>query len=212
MAIVLTVVTGPAAHATNEPELLPGTGFVQATWYDRTGSDSITDAADPQGIVRTPWEYQEQSSGLGVPSMDTTTARQKLRFAGGTAVGDVRIRRTFFAKRNQRYTGTATVQFSNVTNPALFKGRLVIVGIDSGGSQVGGTAAECNTQIQPGDVDPASQEIPVQVLEVVNCQMPDDPAVHRVRFTIGIRNFSDVNGNRGSGTMTIHEVSFQRLT
>lgn len=205
---LLVLLLAPAAGAATSPS------FVQTTFYDLS-RDGTADHADPEGLVPTPWVFHQQAemNGSATRRVDPTTATQAITVpASGSGHGDARILQKFPADAMDVYTGTATVSFTNVRNPEEFLARLIIAPLDSSGNQVGGGAGECRSEINPGkDLNPGNNEIPVQVLEVVECVFPNSSSIVKVAYKIGA--FSRLtNGLKGSGTVTIHELTFTKMS
>lgn len=213
VGFTLVALLGPTASAQEAP-----TGFAQTAFYDRVGSDGVADHADPQGLIKTPWNFhRQQEQADAFASMDLTAAAQRISIPqSGTGYGDAHINQKFPADAGEAYAASATVSFSEVRNAQMFWGRLVVVPLAADGSQVGGIAGECNSEVNPSkDVDPGGNEVPVVVLEVANCIFPNSTAVKEVIVKVGAKNqliYQGAEKIKGSGQMLIREVTFHKVT
>ncbi len=206
VSCVMVVLAAGNGHA-----LASHRSLVQSTFYDLVSGDGVADHADAAGLINTPWKFHQQKemSLTAYPRVDAVTARQLITIPDQGGYGDARILQRFRASRLERYAASGTVSFSNVKNPDYFWARLVISAEDSSGVQL----RECRSEIMASrDVKALNMlEPPAEFQFDVDCQLPDDPSVYYVVIKIGA--FSQFLDNaKGSGTVTIHEVSFEDLT
>ncbi len=156
LASLFVFLTSSAAVAAPEDELQEGEGFDIATFFDLSG-DGVADADNP-ALRNTPWVQVDSEDGFnctktGAQSncqMDVLGGRQffsiKPDRSGG--IGDVGIRREFFADPDHFYAAAATIEYvnANLTNGSNLWARLTVVGTSLDSTFQANP--ECNTEVK----------------------------------------------------------------
>ncbi len=101
-------------------------------------------------------------------------------------------------------SAVATVQFSSVVRPDEFWARLTIQ--PRQGGQPMGVSTECNTTVKVSKDYAQAAELPLEELHIPACPMPDGADSLRVKVR------AQIGDPAASGTVTVHEVSFNHDT